>query len=397
MLDEVVITGMGIISPIGCDEPTFWDALRTGRSGAAEVEGFDVSELPRRIACQVRDPLKPASGDPNMGRASQLAIVASHQALVSARVAADQLAGQRVSVVIGTTMGETQFIEERLGSSDEQWLSPDHVQRIAAGRPGCISRNVQQHLQVGGAAVDLYGACAAGNMALASARRQLLTGQCDIALAGGVDGFSPLAFIGFMRARVLADGVCRPFDEKRDGLLVGEGAVMFTLERASSAGKRGATVRARITGDAVTCEDYHPTRPQPEGDGLMRATLEALRDAGLSSTDIGYVCAHGTGTWQNDAIEVLVMEKCFPRGVSFSSVKALTGHTMGAAGALEAACCVLSLEHQTMIPTWHLANVLEPCKLDAVKDAVRPAKLVHVLNNSAGFGGYNASLVLSAA
>lgn len=355
-----------------------------------------------------------------MGRASQLAIAASRQAVTTAGIEPAELEQAHLAVIVGTTMGETEFIEERLLVSDADWLSQDHMKRIVTGQPGCIARNVLADLTFGECrmgnvecrmedpafdirhstidnsvlACDLYGACAAGNMAVAKGRRHLLDGQCDVVLAGGSDGFSRLAFIGFMRSRIMAAHVCRPFDEKRDGLLVGEGAVMFVLERESSAKARGATIRARVTGAAMTCEDYHPTRPHPDGDGLTRAVKQALRDAELEPADIDYVCAHGTGTPHNDAIEVKVMENCFPGGVSFSSIKALTGHTMGAAAAMEAACCVLSLQHQTLIPTWHLDNVLQPCSLDAIQGEVRPARVRCVLNNSAGFGGYNASLVL---
>ena len=414
-MDNVVITGMGIVSPIGCGEEAFWTSLCEGRSAAAPVDGLDCDELTRKIACQVREPM---NIDKPIGRASKLAVRAGRDAVSSSGLAADDLRDNRLHVVMGTTMGETEFIEERLGADDDDWLSPDHMERIARGRPGTIAESMLDDLtgkpvsligkpdspkQNGGAkscgrnAIDLYGACAAGNMALATARRRLLDGDCDIALAGGADGFSRLAFIGFMRLRAMAAEVCRPFDEKRDGLLVGEGAVVFVLERESDAKARGASIRARVSGASITCESYHPTRPHPEGDGLGRATMAALREAGLSASDIDYVCAHGTGTPQNDAIEVKVMEKCFPNGVCFSSVKALTGHTMGAAAATEAACCVLSLAHQTLIPTWHLENVLQPCSLDAIIGSTRSATVRHVVNNSAGFGGYNSSVILSQA
>ena len=393
MSDDIVITGMGILSPIGCGEEPFWESLCSGRSGAAPVDCLDTSDLSRKIACQVRDPI---SVDRSRGRASQLAVAAARDAVGSARLSLSREADQRVSIIVGTTMGETEFIEERLGAPAEEWLSADHTRRIVGGRPGCIARSVAAELGVEAPAVDLYGACAAGNMAITAARRQLLDGRCDVAIAGGADGFSRLAFIGFMRLRVMAAEVCRPFDERRDGLLVGEGGVLFVLERESSAKARGAPIRARVVGAAVACESYHPTRPHPDGDGLSRATMEALADAGLTPTDIDYVCAHGTGTPQNDAIEVAVMQKCFPQGVAFSSIKALTGHTMGAAAATEAACCVLSLERQTLIPTWHLDKVLQPCALDAVRGAPRPTRVRYVLNNSAGFGGYNSSIVLAA-
>jgi 3-oxoacyl-[acyl-carrier-protein] synthase II len=408
MSDDIVITGMGIFSPIGCGEKLFWESLCTGRSGAGPVDGLDTSELSRKVACQVRDPV---SVDRSMGRASQLAVAAAREAVATAGLSLSRVSAPRVSIIVGTTMGETEFIEERLGSPSDEWLSADHARKIVGACPGCLARNVAADLGVpqGGPprgttqgssrfrAVDLYGACAAGNMAITAARRQLLDGRCDVALAGGADGFSRLAFIGFMRLRVMAAEVCRPFDERRDGLLVGEGGVMFVLERESSAKARGAPIRARVVGAAVACENYHPTRPHPEGDGLSRATMEALRDAGLTPGDIDYVCAHGTGTPQNDAIEVAVMQRCFPHGVAFSSIKALTGHPMGAAAAMEAAACILSLEQQTLIPTWHLDKVLQPCALDAVQGAVRRTRVRYVLNNSAGFGGYNSSIVLAAA
>ncbi len=394
MSDEVVITGMGIVSPIGNGEAAFWDSLSAGRSAAAVVDGLDTSDLTRRIACQVREPID--VGRP-MGRASAMAVTAARDAVASAGIDTTAIDPGRCTVLVGTTMGETEFIEAELGCADEDWLSADHMKRIAQGRPGCIAEAVRSDLALRGSSVDLYGACAAGNMAIAKARRMLLDDHCDVALVGGADGFSRLAFLGFMRLRVMAAERCRPFDRDRDGLFVGEGSVMFVLERQSTAKARGATVRACVAGASITSENYHPTRPHPEGDGLARAVREALCEADLKPSDIDYVCAHGTGTPQNDAIEVKVMQSVFPDGVSFSSVKALTGHTMGAAAAVEAACCVLSLEHQKLVPTWFLENLLESCSLDALRDGVRSTRVRHVVNNSAGFGGYNASVVLSAA
>ena len=395
MSETIVITGMGIVSPIGCGETDFWNALLSGKSGAGPVGGFDTSELPRGIACQVRDPI---DVDAPVGRASKLAIAAAREAIQSAGITKKHLDLRRTTITIGTTMGETEFIERRLHADDADWLSDEHVREIFTGQPGCIAESVRAELGVDAHPSDLYGACAAGNMAIASARRQLLSGECDLALVGGADGFSSLAFIGFMRARVMAEKVCRPFDQERDGLLVGEGAVVLVLERASDAAARGARARARITGTGLACEDYHPTRPHPEGDGLTRATLAALTDASLAPDDIDYLCAHGTGTPANDAIEVKVMQRVFPEGVRFSSIKALTGHPMGAASAVEVACCVLSIEHQTLIPTWHLDKVLEPHgDLTAIIGGPQSTTIRHAVNNSAGFGGYNASVILSEA
>lgn len=390
--DQVVITGMGIVSSIGFGEVAFWESVLSGRSGAGPVENLDTSELTRHIACPIREPL---GGDESLGRASNLAILAASEALESAKLNADDISSVRSQVLIGTTMGETGFIEARLQEADDRWLDHAHTQKIFSARPGSIARNVQNSLHLKGRVMDLYGACAAGNMAFAMAKRALLRGECDIVLAGGADGFSTLAFMGFMRSRVMASEVCRPFDQQRDGLLVGEGAGMFVLERASSARARGVRPRALIAGVGLSCESYHPTRPHPEGDGLSRAIESAFQDADVGPSEIDYVCAHGTGTPHNDAIEAKVMTEKLPASTPFSSLKALTGHPMGAASALETALCVLSMEHQTLIPTWHLEEPLEPCALEALSGKPKAAKLKTVMNNSAGFGGYNASLILT--
>ena len=394
MADGVVITGMGVVSPIGCDESSFWESLCAGRSGAKVITSLDTTDLPRKVACFIDEPVDTGIKG---GRASRLAIAASRQALADAKLAGGVPTDARTTVLIGTTMGETEYIEANLSSPADRWLNDNHVKRIISGQPGCISRAVLQDCGAKGQATDVYGACAAGNMAIALAGEALLGGQCDVAIVGGADGFSHLAFIGFMRLRLTAADVCRPFDRDRDGLFVGEGAAVFVLERESSATARGARIRAKVAGSGMTSESYHPTRPDPEGDGLTRAIRAALASAGVTAKDIDYVNAHGTGTPQNDMIEVKVMEHCLEAETPFSSTKALTGHTMGAAGAMEAAVCVLALEHQKLIPTWNLENVLEPCKLDAVRRLVRDAKVRVVLNNSAGFGGYNSSVVLTAA
>ena len=393
MGDNIVITGLGVASPIGVGQVAFWEALCGGRAGTSPVTGLDTTELPRKMACQVRDPLP--VGSP-LGRAAQLAITAAREALSSAGLKHVDIAPGRTAVIIGTTMGETDFIEQRLFAPETEWLSAEHAREIAAGPPGSIARNVQADLGVSGSAIDLFGACAAGNMAISAGVRALRSGQCDVAIAGGADGFSRLAFLGFMRARIMATEKCRPFDRERDGLLVGEGAAAFILERETEARARHAPRRACVLGCADTCEHYHPTRPDPTGDGLTRATLGALQAAGLAAKEIDYVCAHGTGTPQNDAIEVEVLRKCFPQGVSFSSIKALLGHTMGAAAALEAACCVLSLEQQTLIPTWHLEHPMDVDPAEVLRGALAKRRVRHVVNNSAGFGGYNSSVVLAA-
>lgn len=379
---------------MGCGEAGFWEGLCSGRSGAGPVEGLSTSNLSRHVACQIREPIEEVSG---CGRAAQLSVSAARQAWKGAGLEDEAHPDARTAVLVGTTMGETQFIEEPLFDGTGDPLTAEELAGVVQHSPGCIARAVGQALGLSGSAVDVYGACAAGNIALHLACRHLLDDRADIVLAGGADGFSRLAFIGFMRLRVMAAEVCRPFDVRRDGLLVGEGAAMFVFEREGDARARGAPIRARLVGSGLSSESYHPTRPDPDGDGLARATLAALADAGLSPETIDYVNAHGTGTPHNDAIEMKVLDRCFPGGVPFSSIKAVTGHAMGGAAALEAACCLLSLEHQRLIPTWNLEQVQQPCNGEALRGGTRQARVRYALNNSAGFGGYNSSVVLARA
>jgi len=227
MSSDCVVTGLGTVSPIGIDETAFWDGLTTGRSGAAQVTGFDVTELTRKIGCQIHEPV---TGEPAEGRAAQLALSASRQAIDSAGLSAEEMRDARVAVVVGTTMGETGYIERPLLRDDQDTLTRPQLRDVVQHGPGSIAGQLISILGLHGSALDLYGACAAGNMALSLARQQLREGRCGVALVGGADGFSFLAFVGFMRARIMAEQVCRPFDVNRDGMFVGEGAGMFVLE-----------------------------------------------------------------------------------------------------------------------------------------------------------------------
>jgi len=227
MSSDCVVTGLGTVSPIGIDETAFWDGLTTGRSGAAQVTGFDVTELTRKIGCQIHEPV---TGEPAEGRAAHLALSASRQAIDSAGLSAEEMRDARVAVVVGTTMGETGYIERPLLRDDQDTLTRPQLRDVVQHGPGSIAGQLISILGLHGSALDLYGACAAGNMALSLARQQLREGRCGVALVGGADGFSFLAFVGFMRARIMAEQVCRPFDVNRDGMFVGEGAGMFVLE-----------------------------------------------------------------------------------------------------------------------------------------------------------------------
>ena len=387
---------MGLLSPIGHGPDAFWDALMTGRSGAHSVRSFDTSNLPRRIACEI-DSLPPASaefdgGRFGAGRCGTMALLAVQAALIDAGLSISDMRGRRVAVVVGTTMGEFEFIESAYDDLAGQPASPEIFDKAVNNPAGRLSQIVAEAIgRPDATALDAYGACAAGNMALITAMQMLRADECDLVLAGGADAFSRFAFVGFMRNRVMAKEACRPYDKERDGLLVAEGAAMFVVERARDAS--GQSRHARLLGGATSCDAFNPTQPRPDGNGIAAAVQCAARDAGVSERRVDYLCSHGTGTPRNDLTEWKAIDRMFAPETPFSSIKALTGHTMGAAGALEAAACILALKHQRLVPNWNMKN---PAASFATRPVERPdaADLACVANLSFGFGGYNSCLFL---
>jgi 3-oxoacyl-[acyl-carrier-protein] synthase II len=298
-----------------------------------------------------------------------------------------------VGIAIGTTLGEPNFLE-RMSSAplvaDSRWA------QVTGFPASAIAESLATVLALAGPVITLPTACAAGNYAVADALELLRSGAAQVMLAGGADAFSRSAYLGFARLHAMSPDTCRPFDRERKGLLLGEGAGILVLERAEHARARGAGPLARILGASQSCDGFHITGPHPEGRGAARVMAGALADAELGSDIVDYINAHGTGTLHNDRTESLAIRTVFGRAaerVPVSSIKALTGHTMGAAGAIESVASILALRHQTIPPTWNFETPDPDCPLDVVPNAPRAANLRTVLNNSYAFGGNNASIL----
>lgn len=399
---HAVITGMGICCPLGREPAAVQSALLAGRSAVGPVRSFDTEPYPSHVGAEVPSAWLRAARDPDgrplVGRAESMAQDAAAATLADAGWDGVSTAPD---MVVGTTMGESSWVDtwgpgtatpplSDAASAELMLSAPEAlVVRVAAGLGTPLARSSAA-----------AGACAAGNVALGMALARVRAGSAKAVLAGGVDGFSRIAYTGFARLGALASQVCRPFSADRDGLVLGEGAAFLMVEEEEHARRRGARVLARLTGSGWSCDAYHPTSPHPEGRGAAAALRAALRDAGRSPGEVDWVCAHGTGTPANDRAEVAALRTVFgdeAQRPPASSIKALTGHGLGAASAIEAVACVGALCSGDVPPTWHHRENDPECDWDVLPN--RPARLEPrvVVNQAYAFGGCNAVVVLERA
>jgi 3-oxoacyl-[acyl-carrier-protein] synthase II len=391
-----VITGLGVVSPVGGNVETFWASLLAGQGAVAEVSSFDVSPFAVRVGCEVRGLDLESERSPRPGRAALLAAEAGRQALTDAGLGGADLAN--VVLAVGTTMGESCWLEA--WDPDDVRAGPEAVpaEELVRSGPDQVGLDVAAEVGVGGRVIVLAGACAAGNYALGHALDLVRLGRAERVLAGGTDAFSRVAFTGFARLGALAAEACRPFSADRDGLVLGEGAGMLVVESAAAASSRGVEPLAELSGVGLTGDAFHIVSPDPAGRGAARAMEAALADAALARGDVGYVSAHGTGTPANDRAEIAAARSVFGRiGPPMSSIKALTGHGLGAASALEAVACVLALREQLAPPTWNFTAPDPDCAWDVIPNEPRELEIAAALSNAYAFGGCNASLVFRAA
>ncbi len=399
---EVVVTGLGSITPIGNDAGAFWKNLLAGRSGAAPIRSFDTRPYRTSVGCEVKDFTRdPGSSLPASLRATQLAAAAIGEALRSAGIDSRGERPAAIGLAVGTTMGELNFLDRlsttpaALGGNSSPAIWQEAVDLGAFS----ITSMAAEALGLDGPQATLPAACSAGNYAIGQALDWIRRGKAEILVAGGAEAFSESAFAGFSRLGAMSPDVCRPFDLNRKGLLLGEGAGFLVLENAESARRRGATALAKVLGFGLSCDAHHITGPHPEGAGAVECMRSAMEDAGVAPPEIGYISLHGTGTRQNDKIESQAIREVFGERtleVPASSIKALTGHMMGAASAVEAIACVLAMQHGVLPPTWNHETRDPDCNLDVIPNAPRPARLRAVLNNSYAFGGNNACVVFGA-
>jgi 3-oxoacyl-[acyl-carrier-protein] synthase II len=398
---RVVITGIGVISPVGTGKTAFWDGLLAGKSGIGPVTAFDSTNFAAHIGAEVRDfdpayhvkKQKPAQ----MGRASQLAIGATRLAIADSGLDLEPIPRRRIGVSMGTTSGEPLFVE--LYNDARKASGVDAVEAEWMGLYPChmIPTHVAIEFDLKGPSLMIPTACAAGNYAIGYGYDLIRMGRADVMLAGGSDAFSRIPYMGFARLGAIAPEKCQPFDKNRKGMVPGEGSGMLMLEPLDDALARGAKIYAEVLGYGVSCDAHHMTAAHPQADGAIRAMSAAMKGSGVGIGDIDYISAHGTGTPTNDRIESLAVRTLFAEyatKIPMSSIKSMLGHTMGAASALEAAACALALDTGWIPPTINHEEPDPDCGLDIVPNEARLTNPKIVLNNAYAFGGNNASLCL---
>jgi 3-oxoacyl-[acyl-carrier-protein] synthase II len=391
---RVFITGVGVVSSIGLGKDAFFRSLAAGTSGIGPVEAFDVSTLGRTNAGEVKE-FRPrdhltAAETRRMGRCSQMALAAARMAIKDSGLDPAALRGPRASVVLGTTMGEADVLEDL----DHAWIEKGRpgVRRAWLPKYGSTLLPIHVARAVGaeGAVFTLPAACAAGNYAIGLACDLIRAGKADVIVTGAAEMLQELQFSGFVRLAAMAPAKCQPFDLNRQGLILGEGAGILIVESEAHATRRDARLLAEIGGHGMTCDAYHITRPHPDAAGSIGAMRQAIERSGIGCDAIDFVNAHGTGTKHNDAAESKVMRDIFgDRRVPISSMKSMLGHCMGAASALEAIGCVMTLETGIYPPTIGYETPDPDCDVDVVANESRKGPAEVVLNNSLAFGGYN--------
>jgi 3-oxoacyl-[acyl-carrier-protein] synthase II len=392
-----------MVTSIGTGRREFWNALMAGTCSFGPVRSFDTSRFGVHLGAEIHgfkpeeyvDKLDPYS----IGRSSQLAIAAARLALADGALNLAEIDPDRAGVCAGTTSGEPHYIER----FDDHYVLDDlgMVGREFITRYPChvVPGHIAMELGFCGETMMIPTACAAGNYAIAHASDLLRAGRADIMLAGGADSFSRITYTGFARLGAIAPEVCQPFDRNRKGMVPGEGAAMLLLELKEHAVARGARIYCEVAGYGLSCDAHHMTAAHPDGEGAVRAIRMALKQSGLAPEDVDYISAHGTGTSCNDRLETLAVKKTFGRHayqVPISSIKSMLGHTMGAASAIEAAVCALTITEGHIPPTANWKDRDPECDLDYVPYVARKHNVRIAMNNAYAFGGNNSSVIFAA-
>jgi 3-oxoacyl-[acyl-carrier-protein] synthase II len=398
--ERVFITGLGVISSIGTGKDAFFASLEAGKSGITPVEAFDAARMGRKFGGEVKD--FRASDHlarhevRTLGRCSQMALAAARMAARDAGLGEGALAGPRVSVVMGTTMGDADVLEvldKAFITQGPEAIRPPAIPRYSAS---LLPIHLARAFGAEGVTFTLPAACAAGNYSIGFAADLIRAGKADAVVAGASELLQQLQFAGFVKLQAMAPERCQPFDKNRHGILLGEGAGVLVLESESRAKARGARILAEVGAMGITCDGHHVTRPHPDAWGSVTAMRQAIDKSGITSADVDFVNAHGTGTKANDVAETKVMREVFgDRRVPISSMKSMLGHCMGAASALEAIGCVFTLERGVYPPTIGFETPDPECDVELVANVSRKGKADIVLNNSLAFGGYNAVVCLA--
>jgi 3-oxoacyl-[acyl-carrier-protein] synthase II len=402
----VVVTGLGVVSPIGNDTERFWQALVAGCSGAGPITRFDTADYSVRFACEVKDFVTDGVLErkeaKRMDRFVQYAMVAAHEAVQQAGLEGPEVPRERIGVLIGSGIGGMETFEEQHRNLVQKgpgrvspFFIPMMIIDMAAGQ-------VSIRYGFKGPNFATVSACASGAHAIGESMRLIRSGDADVMVTGGSEAtITPMAVAGFSNARALStrnddpQRASRPFDQERDGFVIGEGAAMLVLESEDHARRRGARPLCELAGYGASGDAYHMTAPCVDGDGAARAMARALEDARLRPEEVSYVNAHGTSTPAGDPAEVAAVKRVFgdhARRLMMVSTKSMTGHLLGAAGGLEAVATVLTLARGVVPPTINLETPDPQCDLDFVPKQARAQRVTAAISNSFGFGGHNVTL-----
>lgn len=395
---RVVVTGLGAVTSIGIGVADFLAGLRAGRDGHRPITAFDTTGYAHANGCEVAD-FDPARWihrlDPaRLGRASQFSVAAARMAIADAGLDDDTVRARRSLIAVGTTDGESRDLDHLVGiqvRSGPEAMDPAVARRTPPGRlSGCIAREFRL---TDVEAVTIPTACAAGNYAVGYGFDVIRSGEAELAMCGGADAVCRKTFTGFYRLGTVAPERCRPFDRDREGILTGEGAGMLVLETLESARARGARIYAEVLGYGLNCDADHPVAPNL--DSVANCMRLAHQNAGVTPDQVDFISAHGTGTKANDLTEAAAIHQVFgdrpPRTIS---IKAMIGHTMGAASAIASVACALAITEGFIPPTINHVETDPECALDVVPNRAVSAELRVVQNNALAFGGNNAVILL---
>src|SRR5690554_2568318 len=406
MKRRVVVTGLGVITSLGLDYETFWSALLTGKSGISLVTSFDTTEYSSKIGSEVLefDPLQymEKKDARRMDRFAQFSVAASQGALEDSKLKISEENADRIGVLIGSGIGGMKTFEDQtrvLIEKGPKRISPFFIPMMIADM---ASGQVSIHTGAQGPNLTAVTACASSTHAIGEAYRIIKYGDADVMIAGGAEAaITPLSYAGFSAAGALSKRnseptkASRPFDLERDGFIMGEDAGTIIMEELEAAKARGAKIYGEIVGYGLTGDAYHITSPHPEGLGAAEAMKLAVKDAGWRLEDVDYINAHGTSTAANDKLETMGIKGAFGEHaykLAISSTKSMTGHLLGAAGAIEAIAVVLALKDGIIPPTINYERPDPECDLDYVPNQARKAEITCALSNSLGFGGHNGTL-----
>ncbi|MBO8433951.1 MAG: beta-ketoacyl-ACP synthase II [Tyzzerella sp.] len=402
---RVVVTGMGAVTPVGNNVNDFWNSLKNGVSGIDFIKGFDTSEFKVKIAAEVKD------FDPTQyvqkkelkrnDKVSIYGIAAASQAVEDSKLNLDEIDKDRFGVIVGSGIGGMITIQEQVGKLFTKGPSKVSPLFIPMAISNMVAGNIAIKFGARGICENVVTACATGTNCIGDAFRNIKHGYSDVIIAGGAEAsITEIGLAGFTNLTALSSNndpkkACRPFDKNRDGFVMGDGSGVVILEELEHALKRGAKIYGEVVGYGATGDAYHMTAPSPDGSGAGKAMKLAMAEAGITPSDVSYINAHGTSTPANETSEIKAINYALGDeavNVPVSSTKSMTGHLLGAAGAIEAIACIKALEEGFIPPTLNVDEKDESCNFDCVPYVGRSADLKYALSNSLGFGGHNAVL-----